>query len=43
MIAHLRGTILEKHPNQVILDAGGVGYDVIIPISTFSALPRGAA
>ena len=39
MIAHLRGTILEKHPNQVIVDAGGVGYDVIIPISTFSALP----
>jgi holliday junction DNA helicase RuvA len=43
MIAHLRGTILEKHPNQVILDAGGVGYDVIIPISTFSALPAAGA
>jgi len=38
MIAHLRGTILEKHPNQVILDAGGVGYDVHIPVSTFTAL-----
>ncbi len=38
MIAHLRGTILEKHPNQVILEAGGVGYDVQIPISTFTAL-----
>jgi Holliday junction DNA helicase RuvA len=39
MIAYLRGTILEKHPNQVIVDVGGVGYDVIIPVSTFSALP----
>ena len=43
MIAHLRGTILEKHPNQVIVDAGGVGYDVTIPISTFSALPAAGA
>jgi Holliday junction DNA helicase RuvA len=39
MIAHLRGTLLEKHPNQVILDVQGVGYDVIIPVSTFSSLP----
>jgi Holliday junction DNA helicase RuvA len=39
MIAYLRGTILEKHPNQVIVDVGGVGYDVIIPVSTFSTLP----
>jgi Holliday junction DNA helicase RuvA len=43
MIAYLRGTILEKHPNQVIVDAGGVGYDVTIPISTFSALPAAGA
>lgn len=40
MIAHLRGTILEKHPNQVIVEAGGVGYDVTIPVSTYSALPE---
>jgi len=39
MIAHLRGILLEKHPNQVIVEAGGVGYDVLIPVSTFSALP----
>ena len=38
MIAYLRGTLLEKHPNQVIVETGGVGYDVTIPISTFSAL-----
>jgi len=39
MIAFLRGKLLEKHPNQVIVDTAGVGYDVVIPISTFSALP----
>jgi Holliday junction DNA helicase RuvA len=39
MIALLHGKLLEKHPNQIILQTGGVGYDVLIPISTFSALP----
>ena len=39
MIALLRGILVEKHPNQVILEAGGVGYDVTVPISTFSQLP----
>ena len=39
MIALLRGTLVEKHPNQVILDVGGVGYDVTIPISTFAKPP----
>jgi Holliday junction DNA helicase RuvA len=43
MIAHLRGTLLEKHPNQVIVDVQGVGYDVVIPVSTFSALPDAGA
>lgn len=40
MIALLRGTLIEKHPNQAILDVGGVGYDVTVPISTFSKLPE---
>ncbi|MGH9618398.1 MAG: Holliday junction branch migration protein RuvA [Bryobacteraceae bacterium] len=39
MIAHLRGTVLEKHPNQVVVEASGVGYEVQIPISTYTALP----
>jgi len=39
MIALLRGTLIEKHPNQVVIDVGGVGYEVTIPISTFSKLP----
>jgi Holliday junction DNA helicase RuvA len=43
MIALLRGTLIEKHPNQAILDVGGVGYDVTIPISTFSKLPAAGA
>ena len=43
MIALLRGTLVEKHPNQAILDVGGVGYDVTIPISTFSKLPAAGA
>src|SRR5271170_7468861 len=38
MIGLLRGALLEKRPGQVILDAGGVGYEVRIPLSTFSAL-----
>ena len=40
MIAHLRGRLLAKHPNQVILETGGVGYDVTITIPTFSDLPN---
>jgi Holliday junction DNA helicase RuvA len=39
MIAHLRGKLISKHPNQAIVDAGGVGYDVHITIPTFSELP----
>jgi Holliday junction DNA helicase RuvA len=39
MIAHLRGRLLSKHPNQAVVEAGGVGYEVNISIPTFSALP----
>jgi Holliday junction DNA helicase RuvA len=39
MIALLRGTLIEKHPNQAIVEAAGVGYDVAIPVSTFTRLP----
>lgn len=35
MIARLSGTVLEKHPNRVIVDVAGVGYDVLVPLSTF--------
>ena len=39
MIAHLRGTLLAKHPNQAIVEAYGVGYDVTISVPTFSEMP----
>lgn len=35
MIAHLRGTVFEKHPNRLIVEVAGVGYDVQVPLSTF--------
>ena len=35
MIALLRGRVLDKQPNRIILDVSGVGYDVQIPLSTF--------
>jgi len=40
MISHLRGTLLEKHPNLVTVDVGGVGYEVVIPVSAYSSLPE---
>ena len=39
MIAHLRGKLISKHPNQAIVEVGGVGYDVAISVPTFSDLP----
>jgi Holliday junction DNA helicase RuvA len=38
MIGHLRGTLIDKRPNQVLLDVAGVGYQVQIPLSTFYAI-----
>ena len=40
MIARLRGTLIEKHPNQAVVEAGGVGYDVTIAVPTYSKLPE---
>jgi Holliday junction DNA helicase RuvA len=38
MIGHLRGTLMDKRPTQILVDVGGVGYLVNIPLSTFYAL-----
>jgi Holliday junction DNA helicase RuvA len=38
MIAHLRGKLLEKKPNLALVDVGGVGYALTIPVSTFAQL-----
>ena len=39
MIAHLRGKLIHKQPGQAVVEAGGVGYDVVISVPTFTALP----
>ena len=39
MIAHLNGTLFYKQPGQAIVNAGGVGYDVVVSVPTFTALP----
>ena len=38
MIAYLRGRLFEKHPNRIVVDVNGVGYDVFVPLSTFYGL-----
>ena len=38
MIARLKGTLVEKSPSRIVVDVGGVGYDVLVPLSTFYQL-----
>jgi holliday junction DNA helicase RuvA len=40
MIAHLSGQLLRKSTQSLIVDAGGIGYEVMVPLSTFYALPE---
>ncbi len=40
MIAHLRGRLVAKHPNQAIVECSGVGYDVTITVPTYTDLPE---
>ncbi len=39
MIGRLSGTLLEKHPPQIVIDVNGVGYEVDVPMSTLYNLP----
>ena len=39
MIAWLEGVLREQHPTRVVIDVAGVGYDVHVPLSTFTELP----
>lgn len=39
MIAHITGTLSEKSTQSVIVENGGIGYQVLVPLSTFYALP----
>jgi Holliday junction DNA helicase RuvA len=43
MIAHLRGRLLSKQPQQAIVEAAGVGYDVAISVTTYTSLPTEGA
>ena len=43
MIAYLSGKLLQKQPNSVIINVGGVGYEVTIPLSTFYGLGEAGA
>lgn len=43
MIAWLRGKLLEKEASRVVLDVNGVGYEVFVPVTTFTALPEPGA
>jgi Holliday junction DNA helicase RuvA len=40
VIAHLRGTLMQKEPARVVIDVHGVGYEVCVPVTTFSVLPN---
>ena len=41
MITFLKGTLAEKHPTRIVVDVGGVGYEVFIPLSSYDRLPAG--
>jgi len=43
MICHIRGTLIEKTPTRVVIETAGVGYEILIPISTYEKLPREGA
>ena len=40
MVAYVRGVLTEKDPTRVVVEAAGVGYEVLIPLSTFDRLPK---
>ena len=40
MIAFVRGVLVEKEPTRVVIDAGGIGYEILVPLSTYEKLPR---
>ena len=43
MIAYIRGMLAEKEPTRAVVEAGGVGYELLIPLSTYDRLPKTGA
>jgi Holliday junction DNA helicase RuvA len=43
MIARLRGKLIEKEPARVVVDVNGVGYEVSIPLTTYTSMPESGA
>jgi len=43
MIGRIHGKLVEKHPPQIVVDVGGIGYEVDVPMSTFYNLPATGA
>ncbi len=40
MIAHLRGKLIHKGPTRLVIDTGGVGYEVFVPLTTYTSMPN---
>ena len=40
MISYVRGTLVEKEPTRAVIEAGGVGYELLVSLSTYEKLPR---
>lgn len=40
MISYIRGILAEKTPARIVVEAAGVGYEVLVPLSSYDALPR---
>ena len=40
MIAHLRGKLIEKEPSRLVVETSGVGYEVFVPLTTYTVMPE---
>ena len=43
MITYVKGVLVEKHPTRVVVDVAGLGYEVLIPLSSYDRLPATGA